>query len=99
MKFTLVFDSPSESSNAVVSVQFTPCVEFRFNNKNSFYPHRDRPHYEKGDIEDYLQNLDVGENVALIVHDVGHGTEEELVQLQVDLDKLGFRVQTIFFLK
>jgi uncharacterized protein YijF (DUF1287 family) len=43
--------------------------------------------------------MDVGENVALIVHNVGHGTEEELVQLQVDLDKLGFRVQTVFFLK
>jgi hypothetical protein len=99
MKFTLVFDDSSESSSTIVSVQFTPCVEFRLNGKNSFYPHRDRPHYEKGDIVDYVQNLDVGENVALIAHDVGHGTEEELVQLQVDLDKLGFRVQTVFFLK
>jgi hypothetical protein len=43
--------------------------------------------------------MDVGENVAIIVHDVGHGTEKELVRLQTDLDDLGFHVQTIFFLK
>lgn len=106
MKFTLVFDNKAEAMPAVVSVQYTPCVEFRLNGKHSFFPHRDRPQYEKGDIRDYIEKLindgidfdnTASMNVALVVHTrVGHGEKWESVQLEFDLMDLGYKVTPVF---
>lgn len=106
MKFTIVFDHKSESKSHIISVLYTPCVGFQFNNKKIFYPHPDRPQYEKGDIMDYIEKLindgidfdnTASMNIALVVHTrVGHGEKWESVQLEFDLMDLGYRVTPVF---
>jgi hypothetical protein len=102
MKFTLVFPS-DEASDLSIGVIFAPCLIWTIGNKHILNAHSSNPHYVLGDFQELILkitnnkkiNFDVnrslGRKIFVVVHDIGHGTEDYLRDLVSDIQKSGFR--------
>lgn len=100
MHFSVVFES-HESYDLSYSLVFTPVPVWKKGEKEIINLHKDRPHYERGDLAPLLKRENVeahlapsAKNAFVIVHRTGHGTPEYLAALQADLKAAGFAVQT-----
>lgn len=101
MKFTVVFPC-HESQDLSVGVVFTPCISWVQGKRLLLNPHPDKPHYRKGDLQKFLDDTGLrqqitteSKNVSLIAHSVGHGTEKDLALLHEDLWEAGFEVTVV----
>ena len=104
MKFTLVFPS-DESSDLSIGVIFAPCLIWTIGKKYILSPHKKNPHYVPGDFQDLLLKIsndrlinfnieiNLGKKIFVVVQDIGHGTEEYLRDLTIDIQKSGFELQ------
>lgn len=98
MHFTVIFRS-HESVDLSFSLVFTPVPVWMDGDREVVNLHRDNPAYERGDLELLLSRegvmakLAVGsKDVVLVVHDTGHGTQQDLLNLHADLAQAGFAV-------
>lgn len=104
MHFSVVFES-HESYDLSYSLVFTPVPVWKKGDKELVNLHRDRPHYEVGDLAPLLklENVEAylapdAKNAYIIVHRTGHGTPEYLATLQADLRRAGFTTRIAEFM-
>ena len=102
MKFTLVLPS-DEASDLSIGVVFAPCLIWTIGKKHILNPHRKNPNYVLGDFQELLSEITIdqsinfdrdrklGQKIFVVVHDVGHGTEEYLNDIVLDIQKSGFK--------
>ncbi len=102
MKFTLVFPSHG-SSDLSYGIVFIPCIAWKRSGKTVLIPHKENPHYLKGDFQKLLEHekLLVHDNslnrianhskeIVIIVHPTGHGSKKDLEPLKTDIVEAGF---------
>ena len=101
MKFTLVFPS-DEASDLSIGVVFAPCLIWTIGKRHILNPHSRNPHYLPGDFQQLLSKIlnyerinfdrdgNLGQKIFIVVHDIGHGTENYLKDLASDVQKSGF---------
>ena len=96
MKFTVVFPS-HESQDLSFGVVFIPCICWVRGDRVLQNPHRNAPHYRKGDLQCFFQETGVSRSldkshkkVVVLAHQIGDGTEKDLELLQEDLWEAGF---------
>lgn len=101
MKFTIVFPS-HESADLSIGAVFIPCLVWIEGQNEILNPHRENPHYQKGDVQKLLADTDVKsritdhtKKVTVVAHSTGHGTQEYLDDLVADLVSEGFEVTTV----
>ena len=101
MKFTLVFPS-NESADISVGLVFIPCAAWSIAGRIFHNPHPSNPHYLPGDLnelinvfvrrgvlnENWISDF-AGNDLHIIVHNIGHGTDVYLEQLIDDILNLG----------
>lgn len=97
MKFTIVMPS-KESDDISVGCLFTPCLVWKIGSRK-ITPHRDNPNYLPGDFQSMLEKTNLGKRieasskkVALISHNIGHGTQSYRELLRADIQEAGFEV-------
>ena len=102
MKFTLVFPS-HESPDLSIGAVFIPCLVWVLGQKILFNPHRDNPNYLSGDFQNLLCKLFLsklapfdfnqhkGKKIWVVVHSNGHGDEQYLSDLLIDIIDAGFK--------
>jgi hypothetical protein len=97
MKFTIVFPS-IESADLSIGVVFIPCLVWMDGSRKILNPHRDYPHYKKGDLNTLLMDTAIAERlskhtnqVTVVAHGIGHGTDEYLDLLLEDIRNEGFQ--------
>ena len=97
MKFTIVFPS-HESSEVTISALFIPCLVWTEDNKELLNPHRDQPHYLKGDFQKLFAETKISERIAdytkkvtIVAHSTGdNATNADLERIVEDLTEEGF---------
>jgi hypothetical protein len=101
MKFTIVFPS-TESSDLSIGAVFIPCLVWMDGEKELLNPHRENPHYVRGDLQAVLalpgnqKRLSAHtKKVVVVCHPVGHGTENYLDDILSDLRDSGFSADLI----
>ena len=101
MKFTVVFPS-HESHDLSFGVVFIPCICWVRGNRILLNPHQTKPHYRKGDLQEFLDKTGTRKKIApetksvvLTVHPTGHGTQKDLELLEEDLWEAGFEVKVV----
>lgn len=107
MKATLVFQS-NEPYDISIGMVFIPCICWVVGGKIILNPHSSNPHYLKGDFQyllqcDYFKRHSYFENlksmgikkVAVILHDVGHGTQGYIDLLIEDIKSENYKVEII----
>lgn len=90
MQFTFVFES-IEGQNSSYLLCFVPCPVWKKGDKEIINLHPEFPHFKSGDIKSLIEkeNLHVLKKVALVVHEVGHGSKNDLDCILEELRKLG----------
>lgn len=101
MKFTLVFES-DECEDISYGLVFTPVPVWVKGKTEIAAPDRGSPHYQLGHLRALLRAEGVTEKLpsdsrrcVLVVHPLGHGTEEDLDALESDLAAEGFSVTKV----
>lgn len=99
MKFTVVFNS-HESCDCSFELVFTPCPIWMKGGIEILNLNPDNPYYQVGSIKKLIahENLNysiVDKDCAVIVHNQGYGSEDDLNTLKKDLDGEGFKVSII----
>ncbi len=102
MKATLVFES-HESKDLSIGMVFVPCICWVINEKIILNPHRNNPNFQMGDFQnlldsEYLASLknNPSQNLVIIVHPNGHGTQEDIDNLIHDAELIGYKVTTLY---
>jgi hypothetical protein len=100
MKFTIVLPS-DESFDLSIGAIFVPCLVWAIGNNHLLNPHPRVPNYIPGDFQNLLDKISVKPyffnknkylnfKVHIVVHDTGNGTENDLRDLIIDVEKSGF---------
>jgi len=102
MNFTLVFPN-HEGSELTVGLLFIPCAAWVQGSKILVIPDQTTPHYQQGSLGRLLNLAEFtpklkgrAKNIVLIIHNTGHGTEEDLSSLIADCKLEGYSIQTIY---
>jgi hypothetical protein len=102
MKFSIVFSS-EEGEDLSIGCVFAPCILWKLGRRTLLNPHRQNPHYLKGDIEHFLNETgysqripELERRVCVVVHPNGHGTDEYLQLLVTDLEEMHFSVTVAY---
>lgn len=100
MRFILVFKT-HESSDFVLICSFIPCLVWVFRGKK-YIPHRDTPHYLKGDLKKFLSSMNyetfITEKSMIFISDSsGQGANCDYLNLKQDLKDLGYDIKEISF--
>lgn len=102
MNFTLVFPS-HEGSVLSVGLLFIPCAAWVEGNKILVVPNQETPHYQQGSLSKLLKLASFAprlegraKNIVIVVHDIGHGTAEDLNSLTADCKKERYSIQIIY---
>lgn len=100
MKFTIILPP-----DLAVGMIFAPCIIWTIGSKHFWNPHRDNPNYLPGDFQDLLEKISTskglywdntgnsGKKIFIVIHDIGHGTEDYLDNLISDIRASGFITQ------
>jgi hypothetical protein len=101
MNFTLVFPN-SESDELSVAMMFISCAAWVEGNKILVIPNPRTPHYELGYLRVLLDLPSIAarlhaphKQLAVIVHQIGHGTSEDLAKLLQDCADEGYSANII----
>ena len=101
MNFTLVFPS-GESTELSVAMMFIPCAAWVQGQKILAVPNCKTPHYEIGylrvflDLPSTIARLHAPhKQLTLIIHNIGHGSPDDLAKLLKDCENEGYSVQII----
>ena len=79
---------------------FIPCPVWVKGDNHLINLNPSSPEYHKGSIKQLIdkenlhQIISEGPEAVLVVNDIGHGTEKDLITLKEDLVDEGFRVKT-----
>ena len=101
MNFTLVFPS-GESTELSVAMMFIPCAAWVEGRNTLIVPNRETPHYELGylrvllDLPSIVARIyESHKQLILIIHDVGHGSSDDLAKLLLDCKNEGYSTQIV----
>ena len=89
MQFTFVFES-KVGQNLSYLLCFIPCPVWKKGNKDIINPHPEFPHFKVGDIKSLLEkeNLSDIKNAVLVIHESGHATKDDLLNIHIELEQL-----------
>jgi hypothetical protein len=101
MHFTVVFDS-HESHDLSYGMVFTPCAAWIEGERTIAIPHPHYPNYKRGDLKVLLEATQLEQRLAsgsrsatVVVHEAGHGSDDDLRNLHDDLTAAGFEVSEV----
>ncbi len=96
MQFTFVFES-IEGQNSSYLLCFIPCPVWKKGDREIINLHPEFPHLKSGDIKSLIEkeNLRGLKRVALVVHEVGHGSKNDLDCIINELSEIGIQTNTI----
>lgn len=99
MTFTIVFQSISY--NLAYMLAFEPCPVWKkdLDSAPFLVPNPSNPHYELGSVAKLIKHENLielisGRNCVVVIQEEGHGSEEDLKTLLLDLDNEGFGYNT-----
>ena len=99
MTFTIVFKGIH--ANLSYMLCFEPCPIWRKQGSDwTIVPNRHNPHYEIGSLKKLLNHekgLIREKECIIVIQQEGHGTQDDLKNLQLDLDGEGFKYQSVSF--
>ncbi|MDP2401916.1 MAG: hypothetical protein Q8M66_08060 [Actinomycetota bacterium] len=100
MHFTIVLHS-GEAENLVGGITYEPCPVVTANGARTTLNHG-RPHLEQRDVLTILDAIlgveadpRVPGNAAIVVHESGYGTADDLEKLSIGLRVAGYQVQEV----
>ena len=90
MQCTFVFES-TEGQNSSYLLCFIPCPVWKKGDKEIINLHPEYPHLKSGDIKSLIEkeNLQAIKKVALVVHQAGHASKNDLDCIISELEELG----------
>ena len=93
MHFTLFFEESNADVSTIYQMVYTPCVTWYKNGSELFVASHRGQYFEKGDFLDLinLENIEGPRQVAIIVHQGGHGTESDLNALIDEIKGFGLK--------
>ncbi len=98
MRFTLVLDRKSEQGSSYELI-FEPCPVWSRGKEMVLNLNPHNPHLQKGCVKRLFEvdSITDAGSAIVVVHDVGHGSAEDLDVLVDDLDALGLKYKVIKF--
>ena len=92
MHFSLFFQDDNNGILPFYQMVYVPCVAWYKNGQELFISKHAGPHFQNGDFMDLinLENIDNSRQVAIIVHEGGHGIERDLNALVDEIKGAGF---------
>jgi len=89
MQFTFVFES-KEGQNLSYLLCFIPCPVWKKGSNEIINLHPEFPHFRIGDIKSLIEkeNLNGIKKVAVVIHNVGHASKEDLRNILNELKEL-----------
>ena len=106
MYFTLIFkNDTNEGTTASYDLCFHPCAVWYSNGQQLLIPNPKAPSYEKGYLSDLIpkeslrdfikKDFSIFNKILVVCHEQGHGNDNDLKNLQVDIIEQGFTYQVL----